>query len=69
MSFKVTVLIQKDDDWFVAKCVENNVASQGKTVEEAMNNLKEALELYYEDVPKEDIKEKQLYVTTLEVMV
>ncbi len=69
MSFKVTVVIQKDDDWFVAKCVENSVASQGKTVEEAMNNLKEALELYYEDVPKEDIKEKQLYVTTLEVMV
>ena len=69
MSFKVTVVIQKDDDWFVAKCVENSVASQGKTVEEAMNNLKEALELYYEDVPKEDIKEKQLYVTTMEVMV
>ncbi|HEY8499325.1 MAG TPA: type II toxin-antitoxin system HicB family antitoxin [Clostridia bacterium] len=69
MSFKVTVVIQKDDDWFVAKCVENSVASQGKTVEEAINNLKEALELYYEDMPKEDFKEKQLFVTTLEVTV
>ncbi len=69
MSFKVTVVIQKDDDWFVAKCVENSVASQGKTVEEAMNNLKEALELYYEDIPKEDIKEKQLFVTTMELTV
>lgn len=32
MSFKVTVVIQKDDNWYVAKCIENSVASQGKTV-------------------------------------
>lgn len=46
MSFKVTVVIQKDDDWYVAKCIENSVASQGKTVEEAMINIKEAFGLY-----------------------
>ena len=44
-----TVSIQKDDDWFVAKCLENSVASQGKTMEEAMDNLREALMLCYED--------------------
>jgi len=69
VSFKVTVVIQKDDDWYVAKCIENSVASQGKTVEEAMINLKEALELYYEDLPKEETSGKQMFVTTLEVTV
>jgi len=69
MSFKVTVVIQKDDNWYVAKCIENSVASQGKTVEEAMVNLKEALELYYEDLPEEEASDKQMFVTTLEVTV
>jgi predicted RNase H-like HicB family nuclease len=69
MSFKVTVVIQKDDNWYVAKCIENSVASQGKTVEEAMVNLKEALELYYEDLPEEEASGKQMFVTTLEVTI
>ena len=49
MSIKVTVIIQKEENWYVAKCVENNIASQGKTIEEAIDNLTEALQLYYED--------------------
>lgn len=69
MTYKVTVIVQKDDDWYVAKCLENSVASQGKTVEEAIDNLKEALELYYEDIPTEHDKQKQMFVTTLEVTV
>ena len=69
MTYKVTVIVQKDDDWYVAKCLENSVASQGKTVEEAIDNLKEALELYYEDTPAEQDKQKQVFVTTLEVSV
>lgn len=48
MSVKYNVIIQKEDDWYVAKCIDNNVASQGKTIEEAMKNLKEAIELYNE---------------------
>ncbi|HHY24324.1 MAG TPA: type II toxin-antitoxin system HicB family antitoxin [Clostridiaceae bacterium] len=69
MSFKVTVIVQKDDNWYVAKCLENSVASQGKSVEEAINNLKEALELYYEDSTPDMISSKQTFVTTLEVTV
>lgn len=69
MSFKVTVIVQKDDDWYVAKCIENSVASQGKSVEEAIDNLREALELYYEDLSNEVKSHKQTYVTTLEVTV
>lgn len=35
----------------MARCLEVEVASQGKSVEEALANLKEALELYFEDAP------------------
>ena len=46
MSIKYNVMIQKEKEWYVAKCLDNNVASQGKTIEEALKNLREALELY-----------------------
>ena len=49
MSAKINVFIVKDENWFVAKCIENNVASQGKTIDEAIKNLQEAIALYYED--------------------
>ena len=66
MRLKVTVLVQKENDWYVAKCLENNVASQGKNIEESLSNLKEALELYYEDEIPETIF-TQTFVTTMEV--
>lgn len=69
MVYKVTVIVQEDDDWYVAKCLENSVASQGKTVEEAIANLKEALELYYEDMKFDIVEPRQTFVTTLEVSV
>ncbi|MBN1114634.1 MAG: type II toxin-antitoxin system HicB family antitoxin [Oligoflexia bacterium] len=47
----LTAIIWKEDDLFVAKCAELGVASQGKTEKEALNNLKEAVELYLEDTP------------------
>jgi len=37
------------DPWYVARCLDVEVASQGETSEEALANLKEALELYFED--------------------
>ena len=49
MSIKCTVYIQKEDDWYVATDITSGVASQGKTLEESIANLKEALMLYYED--------------------
>lgn len=33
MNFTATVAIQQEGDWFVAKCLENSVASQGKNIE------------------------------------
>jgi predicted RNase H-like HicB family nuclease len=49
MKYNFMVSIIKDEDWYVASCLENHVASQGKTRDEALANLQEALELYYED--------------------
>ena len=46
MSIKSTIIIQQEENWYVATSVESGVASQGKTIDEAINNLKEALELY-----------------------
>jgi len=43
-------LIEKEGDLYSAVCLELNVASQGKTIEEAKKNLQEAVELYLEDV-------------------
>lgn len=68
MRFNFTVAVSQDDNWYVAKCIENSIASQGKTIEEALDNLREALELYLED--NDDIPiTKQTFVTTLEVAV
>jgi predicted RNase H-like HicB family nuclease len=39
----------REDDLFVAQCLDVDVASQGASEEEALDNLREALELYYED--------------------
>ena len=67
MSIKFNVIIQKEENWYVAKCIDNSVASQGKTLEEAMANLKEALELFMQN--EEPIKPKEIFVTTLEVAI
>lgn len=43
-----TARIFPDGTWFVAQCLEVDVASQGETETEALNNLQEALELHFE---------------------
>ncbi|MBN2122484.1 type II toxin-antitoxin system HicB family antitoxin [Candidatus Micrarchaeota archaeon] len=46
---ETTVIIKKEGDWYVARAVEVDIVSQGKTIEEAMHNIREAVELYLED--------------------
>ena len=68
MRFYFTVAVNQYDDWYVAKCLENSVASQGKSIEMALDNLREALELYLED--NDDVPAiKQTFLTTLEIAV
>ncbi len=40
------IIITKEKNWYVAKNKANNIASQGKSKVEALNNLEEAIELY-----------------------
>ena len=40
--------VWREGDWFVSQCLDVDVASQGETEEEALANLKEALELHFE---------------------
>ena len=47
-----SAIIIKDEDMYVAKCPEIGTASQGKTIEEALANLKEATELYLGEFPQ-----------------
>ena len=51
MSEKLTFssVVWMEEDLYVAWCPDLDIASQGKSVEEALDNLKEAIELYFED--------------------
>ncbi len=48
MSKKLRAIIFKEGDWYVAHCVELRLMSQGKTMEEAQANLREAIEMFPE---------------------
>ena len=65
MKIVFTITIHKEEKWYVAKCLENGIASQGETMEGAMGNLREAVELYYEDAELPPFP--QTYVTVMEV--
>ena len=48
-SLELSAVVWREEALYVALCPELDVASQGKSVEEALQNLKEALELYLDD--------------------
>jgi predicted RNase H-like HicB family nuclease len=49
-------MIEKEENWYVSHCEELGIASQGRTIEEAKENIREAIELYLESFdPKEDL--------------
>ena len=47
MKQKFTARIWQEDECFIAQCIEVDVASQGKTEDEALDNLRDALELHF----------------------
>ena len=73
MTFKGTIKIELEDELYVATCLENNIASQGKTIDEAMANLREAIALYYEDEDKKkelnSLQNEEIYITRLEMAI
>jgi predicted RNase H-like HicB family nuclease len=68
MSYRLlTAVIHKEDDIYVVECPEVGTVSQGKSIEEALVNIKEATELYLEEFPVSDLSRP--FLTTFEVAV
>ena len=66
---KLTAVIEREEDWFVATCPELGVASQGRTIEDAEKMIKEAVELLLEEADEKEIKRRLnrgVKVTSLE---
>jgi predicted RNase H-like HicB family nuclease len=69
---QLTAIIEREGNGFVSLCPELDIASQGNTIEEARNNLQEALELFFETASPEEVKQRlheEVYITRLEVAV
>lgn len=72
MNRRLTVIVEREGDGYVALCPEVDVASQGSTVAEARDNLEEALALFFEAAPVEEVEKRlrsEVYVTHVEVAV
>jgi predicted RNase H-like HicB family nuclease len=61
----LTAVIRKEEDMYIAECLEVGTVSQGPTIEEATRNLKEATELYLEEFPLKSTERS--FITTFEV--
>ena len=69
---QLTAIIERQEDGYVSFCPELDIASQGDTIEEARNNLQEALELFFETASSQEIQKRlhnEIYITRLEVTV
>jgi len=55
---QLTAIIHKEDDIYVSLCPELDIASQGLNVDEAKDNLKEAVELFFECASTEEISQR-----------
>lgn len=72
MTRQLTAIIEREGDGYVALCPELDIASQGDSVDEARENLKEALELFFESASATEIEERlhdEVYVTRVEIEV
>lgn len=66
-SMTFTAVIHREGDLFVAECPELGSVSQGKSMEEALENLREATELYLEEFPDARASGRP-FVTTFEAV-
>jgi len=70
MNRMLTAVIEREGNGYISLCPELDIASQGASVDEARENLREALELFFECAPKEEATRRlheEVYVTQLEV--
>jgi len=69
---KLTAIIEREEGGYVSLCPEIDIASQGDSVEEARDNLREALELFFETASPEEVKQRlhgEIFVTQVEVAI
>lgn len=69
---QLTAIIERQGDGYVALCPEFDVASQGESVEEARQNLVEALELFFESASPSEVENRlhnEVFITRLEIAV
>ena len=72
MQKQFAAIIEREGDGYVSLCPELDIASQGNTIEEARENLREALELFFETASPKEIQTRlhdEVYVTRVEVVV
>lgn len=72
MRRRLTAIVEREGDGYVAQCPEVDIASQGDSVAEARKNLEEALTLFFETASEEEISRRhrsECYVTHVEVAV
>ncbi len=72
MKKQLTAIIEREGNGYFSLCPELDIASQGDTVAEARENLKEALELFFETASTSELQDRlheEVYVTRMEVAV
>lgn len=72
MQKQLTAIIEREGGGYVSFCPELDIASQGDTIEEARENLREALELFFGAASPEEVQQRmheEVYVTRVEVAV
>ncbi|MHB9027202.1 MAG: type II toxin-antitoxin system HicB family antitoxin [Candidatus Latescibacterota bacterium] len=58
---RLTVIIEREDDGYVSFCPELDIASQGDSIAEARDNIREAIELFGECASPEEKKRRLRY--------
>ena len=69
---QLTAIIEREGSGYVSLCPQLDIASQGDTIQEARENLREALELFFETASPAEIQERlhqEVYITQLEIAV
>lgn len=72
MQKQLTVIIEREGKGYVSLCPEVDVASQGATIKEARDNLREALDLFFEMASPAELQQRfheEVYVSRMEIAV
>ena len=67
-----TLVIQREEDMYVALCPELDIASQGESVQAARDNIRDAIELFLEDADPREVEQRlhdEQYVSSIEVAI